>query len=75
LTPGIVHAAAAQIAVPVLVVQSEMDTSPAPERELAYFSASPAVELQTLENAAHCQNFASGRRQHWTDLNDWIDRT
>jgi pimeloyl-ACP methyl ester carboxylesterase len=75
LTPGIVHQAAARIAVPVLVVQSVIDTSPAPDKELAYFSASPAVELQILENAAHCQNFAGTRSDHWARLNDWIDRT
>jgi len=75
LTPGIVHDAAASIAVPVLVMQSAIDTSPAPEKELAYFSRSPAVELLGLENAAHCQNFAGNRAEHWADMNDWIDRT
>ena len=60
---------------PVLVVQSVIDTSPAPEREPAYFSASPMVELQILDQAAHCQNFAGNRAQHWAQLNDWIDRT
>lgn len=75
LTPGIVHDAAARIAVPVLVVQSAIDTSPAPDRETAYFSASPAVELHILENAAHCQNFAGTRTEHWARLNEWIQRT
>jgi pimeloyl-ACP methyl ester carboxylesterase len=75
LTPGIVHAASSQIAVPVLVVQSEMDTSPAPEKEVAYFSSSPRVELQVLQSAAHCQNFASTRAEHWKDLDNWINRT
>jgi alpha-beta hydrolase superfamily lysophospholipase len=75
LTPGIVHDASAQIGVPVLIVQSEIDTSPAPEREAEYFSRSPSVELQILENAAHCQNFATNRNLHWTQVNDWIDRT
>ncbi|MBK8631707.1 MAG: alpha/beta hydrolase, partial [Sphingomonadales bacterium] len=74
LTPGIVHAAAAQISVPVLIVQSVVDTSPAPEREGAYFKAAPSVELQILRDAAHCQNFASTRAEHWAALNDWIDR-
>ncbi len=74
LTPGIVHEAAARITVPVLVVQSIVDTSPAPEKEPAYFAASPAVELQILEDAAHCQNFAGTRERHWQRLNDWIDR-
>jgi pimeloyl-ACP methyl ester carboxylesterase len=75
LTPGIVHAAAAQIAVPVLVVQSVIDTSPAPDKELAYFTSAPCVELDILEGAAHCQNFASTRADHWARLNDWINRT
>ncbi len=75
LTPGIVHDAAASIAVPVLVMQSVIDTSPDPQKELAYFSGSPAVELQILEDAAHCQNFAGTRAVHWADMNDWIDRT
>lgn len=74
LTPGIVHAAAASIAVPVLIVQSVVDTSPAPEREAHYFKAARSVELQMLNNAAHCQNFASTRAEHWAALNDWIDR-
>ena len=75
LTPRIVHEASAQIAVPVLIVQSEIDTSPAPEKEPKYFSKSADVELQILENAAHCQNFASNRSLHWNQINDWIDRT
>ena len=75
LTPGIVHAAAASIAVPVLVVQSVIDTSPAPDKEPGYFSSAPSVELQILEAAAHCQNFAGTRAEHWAQLNDWIERT
>jgi pimeloyl-ACP methyl ester carboxylesterase len=75
LTPGIVHQEAASITVPVLVVQSEIDTSPTPQKERGYFSSSSDVELQTLKNAAHCQNFASSRAEHWRDLNGWIDRT
>jgi pimeloyl-ACP methyl ester carboxylesterase len=75
LTSGIVHDASAQIGVPVLIVQSEIDTSPAPEREPDYFSLSPSVELHILEKSAHCQNFASNRTSHWTQINEWIDRT
>jgi pimeloyl-ACP methyl ester carboxylesterase len=75
LTLGIVHQASASIRVPVLVVQSVIDTSPAPDKELAYFSSSPSVELHRLEDAAHCQNFAGTRVKHWAGLNDWIDRT
>ena len=75
LTPGIVHEASAQLAVPIQIVQSVMDTSPAPQNEVAYFKASPDIEVQILPEAAHCQNFASTRVQHWATLNDWIDRT
>jgi len=75
LTPGIVHDAAARIHVPVLIVQSAVDTSPAPQKETAYFSGSPKVTLQILEAAAHCQNFAGTRVQHWRRLNHWIDAT
>jgi pimeloyl-ACP methyl ester carboxylesterase len=73
LTAGITHQAAAQICVPVLVVQSAIDTSPAPEKELAYYARSPSVELQIVPEAAHCQNFAGTRAAHWAALNDWID--
>ena len=75
LTPGIVHGASAKIAVPVLIVQSAIDTSSAPTREPAHFTGSPDVELQILDNAAHCQNFASTRARHWKDLDRWIERT
>jgi pimeloyl-ACP methyl ester carboxylesterase len=75
LTPGIMHEASSQIRVPVLVVQSVIDTSPVPEKEPAYFSAAHSVELHVLEDAAHCQNFASTRRSHWVKLNNWIDST
>ena len=75
LTPGIVRAEAGRIAVPVLVVQSSVDTSPEPNSEPAYFGAAPSVELQMLDGAAHCQNFAGSRALHWTRLDDWIGRT
>ncbi len=75
LTPGIVHDAARIIEVPVLIVQSEVDTSPNPEREIPYFSSSPDVELQIVEQAGHCQNFAGSRVKHWEMLEDWMQRT
>ena len=75
LTPGIVHDAARIIEVPVLIVQSEVDTSPNPEREIPYFSSSPDVELQIVEQAGHCQNFAGARVKHWEMLEEWMQRT
>ena len=73
LTPGVVHEEAAAITVPVLVVQSAIDTSPDPSRETAYFKTAASTDLQIVDNAAHCQNFAGSRRSHWADLNDWFD--
>jgi pimeloyl-ACP methyl ester carboxylesterase len=73
LTPGIVHAAAAQIAVPVLVVQAVVDTSPDPWGEIGFFKGSRDVTLSVLEGSAHCHNFATTRRQHWERLDRWID--
>jgi hypothetical protein len=61
--------------VPVLIVQSAIDTSPDPQKETAYFIASPSVTLQILERAAHCQNFAGTRFKHWQNMNGWIDTT
>jgi pimeloyl-ACP methyl ester carboxylesterase len=74
LTPGIVHEASQQIRVPVLVVQSAIDTSPSPDKEPGYFADAPSADLQVLENAAHCQNFAGTRIAHWTALSNWIDQ-
>jgi len=74
LTPGVVHDDARQIIIPVVLVQSEIDTSPAPEREPGYFPAAKSVELQIMPQAAHCQNLAATREQHWIALNEWIDR-
>jgi pimeloyl-ACP methyl ester carboxylesterase len=73
LTPGIVHAEAAAIAVPILVVHGSIDTSPDPWGELSFFTGSRDVTLSVLEGSAHCHNFAATRRQHWTRLNRWID--
>jgi pimeloyl-ACP methyl ester carboxylesterase len=75
LTPGIVHADAASIRVPVLIVQSAIDTSPDPRKELAYFEAAVSTQLQIVEQAAHCQNFAGTRAAHWNALNAWIEET
>ena len=57
----------------MLVVQSAIDTSPDPSRETAYFKTAASTDLQIVDNAAHCQNFAGSRRSHWADLNDWFD--
>ena len=75
LTPGIVHEDSAAITVPVLVVQSTVDTSPKPDLEPGYFKAAASTELQIVDDAAHCHNFAGTRNSHWQALDGWIDRS
>jgi pimeloyl-ACP methyl ester carboxylesterase len=73
MTPGIVHAASASLSIPVFVLQSVVDTSPDPWGEPAYFKGSTDVTLNVLADAAHCQNFATTRLQHWARFDRWID--
>jgi pimeloyl-ACP methyl ester carboxylesterase len=73
LTPGIAHAASASLALPIFVLQSVVDTSPDPWGEPAYFKGSTDVTLSVLAGAAHCQNFATTRDQHWARFDRWID--
>jgi pimeloyl-ACP methyl ester carboxylesterase len=73
LTPAIVHAAAGQIAVPVLIVHGEVDTSPDPWGEVPFFNSSRDVTLSVLGGSAHCHNLASSRHEHWSRLNRWVD--
>ena len=73
LTPGIVHMASAAIISPVFVMHSDVDTSPAPHGEAAFFTGSRDVTLMVLEDTAHCHNFATLRHRLWDRLDRWID--
>jgi pimeloyl-ACP methyl ester carboxylesterase len=73
LTPGIVHAAAAAITRPVFVMHADIDTSPAPHGEAAFFTGSRDVTFMVLEDTAHCHNFAPLRHRLWNRLDRWID--
>jgi pimeloyl-ACP methyl ester carboxylesterase len=73
LTPAIVHTAAAQITVPVLIVHGVVDTSPDPWGEVRFFAASQDVTLSVLDGSAHCHNLAASRREHWSRLDSWVD--
>ncbi len=75
LTPGIVHEASARIACPVFLMHGEIDTSPDPHGEVAFFKASPDVALMVLERTAHCHNFATLRRRLWDRLDAWVTST
>ena len=75
LTPGIVHAASAAITVPVFVMHADIDTSPDPWGEVAFFRGSRDVTLMVLEDSAHCHNFAGLRHKLWERLDRWIIST
>ena len=72
LTPGIVHAAAASITCPVLILHGVVDTSPDPYAETAYFGLSAKVDVAVLADSAHCHNFASSRVTGWQTIDHWI---
>jgi pimeloyl-ACP methyl ester carboxylesterase len=72
LRPGIVHEASASITVPVFVMHGAIDTSPNPQGEIAFFSASNDITLMRLPETAHCHNFATLRRRLWDRLDSWI---
>ncbi len=75
LTPGIVHEASARITCPVFLMHGEIDTSPDPHGEVAFFKASPDVTLMVLERTAHCHNFARLRHCLWDRLDAWVTST
>ena len=75
LTPGIVHEASARITCPVFLMHGEIDTSPDPHGEVAFFKASPDVTLMVLERTAHCHNFATLRHRLWDRLDAWVTST
>jgi pimeloyl-ACP methyl ester carboxylesterase len=71
LTPGVVKNRAAAIAVPVLLVFGELDTSPDPVAEVGTYPGSPDVTLFEMAGSAHCHNFAGSRAVLWDRLAGW----
>ena len=71
--PGIAVGAATEIAVPVFLAYGDVDVSPAPHAEPAFFSASHDVTLYVLEGSGHCHNMASTRRLLWDRLASWAE--
>lgn len=72
LVSGIVHDAAAEITCPVFVMYGEIDTSPDPHAEVAFYTGSRDVSLVILEASAHCHNLAALRHRFWDRLDSWI---
>jgi len=71
VTPGVIAEDAANIEVPVYICQSELDNSPDPHAEPACYCMSRDITLHILDNAAHCQNFASSRQVMWDRMHHW----
>lgn len=67
----IVRDEAGQIDVPVYICLGERDVSPDPHAEPGYYRASSDVTLHILPRSAHCQTFASTRRQMWDGMHHW----
>lgn len=73
MVPGVAPHTAASIEVPVFLAFGELDVSPNPHREVAFYSGSHDVTLYLLEGSAHCHNMASTRRVLWDRLFAWCD--
>jgi len=71
--PGITVEAAATIAVPVLLAYGEVDVSPDPHAEPAFFPRSPDVTLYLLARSGHCHNLAGSRHRLWDRLLWWCE--
>jgi pimeloyl-ACP methyl ester carboxylesterase len=71
--PGIGSDLAATIEVPVFLGYGDVDVSPAPHAEPAFFPASRDVTLFVLAGAGHCHNMASGRAMLWDRLAAWCE--
>ncbi len=69
--PGVTADAAARIDVPVHLAYGELDVSPAPHAEPAFFPASGDVTLFVLAGSGHCHNMASTRGVLWDRLARW----
>lgn len=72
MTPSIVAANAAQLDCPLLLLFGDVDTSPDPRAEVAFYRASRDITLVLLRGSAHMHNYASTRRDGWQRLAEWI---
>jgi pimeloyl-ACP methyl ester carboxylesterase len=71
--PGITADAAAAVEVPVLLAYGELDVSPDPHAEPAFFRASRDVTLFVLPRSGHCHNLAGSRHRLWDRLLWWCE--
>ncbi|MGW1029095.1 alpha/beta fold hydrolase [Streptomyces sp. NPDC002577] len=71
--PGIASEAAAAVDVPVFLGYGDIDVSPGPHQEAAFFANSRDVTLYVLAGSAHCHNMATTRHLLWDRLLRWCD--
>jgi hypothetical protein len=62
---------AAQLDCSVFLGFGDHDVPPVPHADVAFYTGSRDVTLYILRNAAHCHNFATGRRQLWDRIGLW----
>lgn len=71
--PGITADAADAIEVPVFLAYGDVDVSPDPHAEPAFFARSNDVTLYVLARSGHCHNLAGTRRKLWDRLLWWCE--
>jgi alpha-beta hydrolase superfamily lysophospholipase len=71
LTPGIIAAEAATVAVPVLVAMGERDVIADPKDEPRAYSSATSVDLFVCPRMAHMHNFAGTRELLWRRIETW----
>ena len=74
MTPGVVAAEAAAVAVPVLIAVGERDVCPDPHSEPSAYKSSGDVSLFIVPRMAHMHNFASTRALLWSRIASWARR-
>lgn len=72
--PGVTALEAAQVDVPVFLGYGEVDVSPDPHAEAAFYRGSPDVTTFVVPGSAHCHNMATTRHLLWQRLLDWTGR-
>jgi hypothetical protein len=70
--PGRTTDYVAKISCPVFLAFGEIDLSPDPLREPAFYSQSNDISLFRLSQSAHCHNSASTRLQLWRRHHQWL---
>ena len=71
--PRVTADAAATIEVPVLLAYGDVDVSPDPHAEPAFFPRSGDVTLYVLDRSGHCHNMAGTRQRLWDRLLGWCE--